>query len=210
MTIALVDYGIGNIQSVANAFARLGAECRIVASGDDLLAAEASAIIMPGVGAVGEALRLLRDRGIDAALEARVIQDKIPFLGICVGMQVMAETCKEFGVHQGFGWIPGTVGRMDEDRPDLRLPHVGWNDISATSGGVLEPFDGQHFYFVHSYAFDCAPEHVLATANYGGPFVAAVQRGHIRGVQFHPEKSSGAGEALLAACIAETREAKVA
>jgi imidazole glycerol-phosphate synthase subunit HisH len=197
MRVALVEYGIGNVGSVANALDRIGADLTVVSDGDALQAMSAHCIIMPGVGAVGEALALLRERGLEQALNALVVGGKTPFLGICVGMQVMAEVCEEFGAHRGFGWIPGRVTTLTSPSPGFRLPHVGWNEISVRPNGFLKDLDGEHFYFVHSYAIDCPAEFVAATANYGGPFTAAVQHGHVMGVQFHPEKSSQAGAVLL-------------
>lgn len=153
---------------------------------------------MPGVGAIGEALALLRERGLDAALNDLVRDGDVPFLGICVGMQVMAEVCEEFGEHAGLGWIPGRVRRLAPNDGGLCVPHVGWNTVAVDDGSsFLSEFDGSHFYFVHSNVFDCPDPYVLARADYGGPFVAAVRRDRIVGVQFHPEKSSGVGEALL-------------
>jgi len=201
--VTLVDCGIGNVQSVANALRRVGAEPAIVSDGDALRMAAASCVVMPGVGAVGEALALLRERGLDTALNDLVRDGDVPFLGICVGMQVMAEVCEEFGEHAGLGWIPGRVRRLAPRDGELRVPHVGWNTITVADGpSFLGGLDGSHFYFVHSYALDCPDEFVLATADYGGPFVAAVRRDHIAGVQFHPEKSSGAGEAMLRSFLA--------
>lgn len=196
--VALVEYGIGNVQSVANALERVGATAEIVRDGDELRKVGRGPIVMPGVGAVGEALELLRARGLDSALHDLVRDGGRPFLGICVGMQVIAETCEEFGEHVGLGWIPGRVRRLEPGSENLRIPHIGWNTI-ATRGepGCLAGLDGEHFYFVHSYVVDCPEAFVLATADYGGPFTAAVRHGAITGVQFHPEKSSTTGTALL-------------
>jgi glutamine amidotransferase len=202
MRVALVEYGIGNVGSLANALDRIGAETIVVPDGDALRAITADCVVMPGVGAIGEALALLRERGLEEVLNRRVFSDGLPFLGICVGMQVMAERCEEFGDHRGLGWIPGRVCRLAQEGEKLRLPHVGWNQI------VLRPDSGfptvladEHFYFVHSYAMECPEEYVIATADYGKPFTAAVRRKNIVGVQFHPEKSSMAGEVLLRSFI---------
>jgi glutamine amidotransferase len=208
MRVALVEYGIGNVGSVANALARVGADARIVSDGESLRTAPADCIVMPGVGAVGEALAMLRQRRLEDALRVLVIEQGCPFLGICVGMQVMAETCEEFGEYRGLGWIPGRVRRLAPHGSALRLPHVGWNEISLRDrGGFLAGLDGEHFYFVHSYAMKCPDEYVLATADYGNPFTAAVQRGHVMGVQFHPEKSSRAGAILLRGFLRHAAEA---
>jgi len=198
LRVSLVEYGIGNVRSVENALARAGAEPEIVRDGDALRASHAPCIVMPGVGAVGEALRLLRERGLEAALGEKVIGRGTPFLGICVGMQVMAESCEEFGEHRGFGWLPGRVRRIEQAGAALRVPHVGWNTIAlAGDGGFLAGLGGEHFYFVHSYWLDCPDDYVAARTEYGRPITAAVRRGGIMGVQFHPEKSSVAGAALL-------------
>jgi imidazole glycerol-phosphate synthase subunit HisH len=202
MRIALVEYGIGNVGSVANALGRVGAEPTIVSDGDALLAHAPNCVVMPGVGAVGEALNLLRQRGLQDALNTLVAERGIPFLGICVGMQVLAEVCEEFGEHRGLGWIPGRMRRLVPESSSLRLPHVGWNEISVRPGNsFLAGFEGEHFYFVHSYGMECASEYVAATAEYGAPFTAAVQHRHVMGVQFHPEKSSYAGARVLRAFL---------
>jgi imidazole glycerol-phosphate synthase subunit HisH len=202
MRVALVEYGIGNVGSVANALGRLGVVPAIASDGAALLALSPDCVIMPGVGAVGEALDLLRRRELEAALNRMVRDQGTPFLGICVGMQVMAEVCEEFGEHRGFGWIPGKVRRLVPEGSPLRLPHVGWNEIEVQAGdNFLGELDREQFYFVHSYAMNCPDEFVAATTDYGGPFTSAVQRSHTMGVQFHPEKSSKAGARLLRAFL---------
>ncbi len=203
MRVALIEYGIGNVRSVENALVRVGAEPEIVRDGDAMRASKAPCVVMPGVGAVGEALVLLRERGLEAALRQEVISRGLPFLGICVGMQVMAERCEEFGEHKGFGWIPGSVRRIEAEGQSLRVPHVGWNTIALCGeGGFLAGLEGEHFYFVHSYWLDCPADYVIARTDYGRPITAAVRRGQIMGVQFHPEKSSVAGAALLRGFLA--------
>jgi glutamine amidotransferase len=198
MRVALVEYGIGNVGSVANALDRVGVETIIARDGDALRAMAADCVVMPGVGAIGEALALLRERGLEDALNQRVFRDGLPFLGICVGMQVMAEHCEEFGDFRGLGWIPGRVCRLAQEGRKLRLPHVGWNQITLRpESGFPAVLADEHFYFVHSYAMECPEEYVIATTDYGMEFTAAVRRKNIIGVQFHPEKSSGAGEVLL-------------
>jgi len=203
MRVSVVEYGIGNIQSVVNACRRLGANTEIARDGDELRAQVPERVILPGVGAVGEALANLRGRGLEGALTDIVREGRVPFLGICVGMHMLAERCEEFGMHQGMGWIPGTVTRLAPEGSGVRLPHVGWNtlDVSDTSDPLLGPLEGNDVYFVHSYAMRCPDEFVLARCDYHGRFVAAVRRGHIRAVQFHPEKSAGLGGKLLAAFL---------
>ncbi|MGH7003864.1 MAG: imidazole glycerol phosphate synthase subunit HisH [Alphaproteobacteria bacterium] len=202
--IGLIEYGIGNVRSVQNALGRIGAEADILCDGDSLLARDPACIVMPGVGAVGEALSLLRQRGLDSALQEVVLRRGVPFLGICVGMQVLAEICEEFGEHRGLGWIPGRVRRLAQDGSGLRVPHVGWNTITLNrDGDFAAGLDDEHFYFVHSFFVDCPDEYIVATCPYGSRFAAAIRRGPIMGVQFHPEKSSAAGEALLRGFLAQ-------
>jgi imidazole glycerol-phosphate synthase subunit HisH len=201
MTKAVViDYGIGNLGSVLNGCRRAGVEPTIVRDGKELDAADCDYIVLPGVGAIGQALRNLRERELDIALEERVRKDGIPFLAICVGMQFLAEKCEEFGEHDGLGWIPGRVTRLATADTGLKLPHVGWNDIRATTEDpLLADMDDRHFYFVHSYALHCPDEFVIARCDYGQEFVCAIRRDNIVAVQFHPEKSSANGVALLKA-----------
>jgi glutamine amidotransferase len=203
MRVSVVDYGIGNIQSVVNACHRLGAATEIAGDGDELRAQSPERVILPGVGAVGEALASLRSRGLEAALNDIVRDGLVPFLGICVGMHMLAEHCEEFGVHQGMGWISGTVTRLAPEGSGVRLPHVGWNtlEVADIADPVLGSLDGQDVYFVHSYAMRCPDDFVLARTDYHGKFVAAVRRGHIRAVQFHPEKSARLGGSLLGAFL---------
>jgi imidazole glycerol-phosphate synthase subunit HisH len=199
-TAAIIEYGIGNIGSVVEACRRVGMDIAIASNGTELLEADAERIILPGVGAIDAALDLLRQRGFMDVLSRLVVAENRPFLGICVGMQVMARRCTEFGDHAGLGWITGDVTRLAEKTDDLRLPHVGWNEIEATHDDpLLAGVDGECFYFVHSCGFrsiDAAD--VIAQSDYGRPFAVAVRRGNRWGVQFHPEKSSMAGERLLA------------
>ncbi len=201
--VSVVSYGVGNIQSVLNACRRIGAEARQATTGDELAAQSPQRIILPGVGAIGAALAALRERGLEHGLAERV-DSGVPFLGICVGMQMLAETCEEFGEHRGLGWIPGHVGRLAPRGERRPVPHIGWNTVELTrpDDPVLRPIDGKDMYFVHSYAMSCPAEFALATTDYGGTFVSAVRRDHIVGVQFHPEKSSALGDALLRAFVA--------
>jgi glutamine amidotransferase len=200
--VSVISYGIGNVQSVVNALRRVGADVAIAEDGDALLAQGAPRLVLPGVGAVGEALALLRSRGLEKALRVRVLEQGIPLLGICVGMQVLLERCSEFGQHQGFGWIPGSVDRIVPEGDALRLPHVGWNEISlCRPDPLLHGTEGKHFYFLHSYAVDCPDEFVVARVEYGRRFVSALRHGNVVAVQFHPEKSSGTGESVLAAFV---------
>jgi glutamine amidotransferase len=196
--IAVVDCGMGNLHSVRLAFDRLGAEVAVVQPPEELRQAER--IVFPGVGAFGECVRRLRESGFTAALEEEVLRKGTPFLGICLGMQVLAETGEENGVHAGLGWVPGVVRRLRGDAPRLKVPHVGWNDVKWRNGSPL--FAGLRqpaaLYFVHSYHFAPAEADVTAaTCEHGEAFAAAIQRRNVFAVQFHPEKSQRNGLRLL-------------
>ena len=193
MTVALIDYGAGNLRSAAKALEAAGAPRVIVTSSPaEVLAARA--IVLPGVGAFGACAAALRSiAGMEAALNEAVVERGRPFLGICVGMQLMAEEGHEFGIHRGLGWVGGTVRRMAPE--GMRVPQIGWNEVrpAAQQPGLIEP---GYAYFVHSYAFE-TPDPVAATTDYGGPVTAAIVRDNMLGVQFHPEKSQAYGIALL-------------
>ncbi len=205
MTIAIVDYGSGNLHSAAKAFERV-AGTGIEVTADPERVARAERIVLPGVGAFGDCLRGLSALdGMVAALEEAVIGRGTPFLGICVGMQLMASEGLEHGRHEGFGWIPGRAVEITPDDPALKVPHMGWNDLALRRPHpVLDRLPPDvDMYFVHSYQLDCEREdHVLATTDYGGPITAIVGRDNMIGSQFHPEKSQRAGLALIEAFIA--------
>jgi imidazole glycerol-phosphate synthase subunit HisH len=190
--IALIDYGAGNLRSVQNALARLDATCTIAATPEDL--AQARAIIFPGVGAAAPAMAGLRERGLDQAVIA-AIRNGVPFLGICLGMQLLFEWSAEDGA-QCLGLIPGTVERL---KTQEKLPHVGWNTLEhVRPHPVLESAEGQAFYFVHSYVvIPRYPAVVAGETIHGVPFVSAIARPALVGVQFHPERSGTAGLRLL-------------
>lgn len=202
--IAIIDCGFGNVCSVANAFEHLGFRAILVNLPEGLDGA--AAIVLPGVGSYAKAMALLSGQGMDSALTDAVIRRKTPFLGICLGMQMLAQNSDEEGLHQGLGWLSGDVRRM-RVQPPLRLPHVGWNNVEVTCPSPL--FDGipegSSFYFDHSYAFNAAPEDVVASCSYCSPVVAAVQSGHIFGTQFHPEKSQEPGLRLLSNFVRHTQ-----
>ncbi|MEY4850980.1 imidazole glycerol phosphate synthase subunit HisH [Sandarakinorhabdus limnophila] len=193
-TLALVDYGAGNLRSAARALERAGA--RVVVTDDPAVIAGAARIVLPGVGAFAQCIGQLREKtGIEAALNEAVNGRGVPFLGICVGMQLLASEGHEHGVHTGLGWLPGKVERLTPSDPTLKIPHMGWNRVDAVNGADVPSGDA---YFVHSYAF--TPEDaadVQAVSDHGGRFAAIVKRGHITGVQFHPEKSQAYGLAFL-------------
>lgn len=197
--IHIIDYGLGNIQAFINMYKRLGVTAVRARSADDLL--NAKRIILPGVGAFDHAMESLNDSGMRDALERLVVHDQVPVLGICVGMQILADTSEE-GTGQGLGWVKGRVRSFAGNQASkaLPMPHMGWNDVTPMPASPL--FKGleqdARFYFLHSYYFECAdPAHAAATAQYGFEFHCAVQNGNVFGVQFHPEKSHHWGAALL-------------
>ncbi|MCM8729564.1 imidazole glycerol phosphate synthase subunit HisH [Hephaestia sp. GCM10023244] len=193
MSIALVDYGAGNLQSVANALHAAGAADLIVTADPDAIA-RADRIVLPGVGAFGACAAALRAiPGMIAALDTRVRGEGAPFLGVCVGMQLMADRGDEQGSHEGLGWIAGTVQALHPADPGAKVPHMGWNDVVPVADHpLIVPGEA---YFLHGYAF--AGDHVLAVTDHGGPVTAAIGRDNMLGVQFHPEKSQRYGIALL-------------
>lgn len=193
-TVALIDYGAGNLRSAARALEKAGAS--VVVTDDPAVIADAARIVLPGVGAFAQCIGQLRAHtGIEAALNDAVMQRSVPFLGICVGMQLLASEGHEHGVHKGLGWLPGVVQRLTPSDPALKIPHMGWNRVEAVNGAAVPSGDA---YFVHSYAFTPDdPADVQAVSDHGGRFAAIVKRGHITGVQFHPEKSQAYGLAFL-------------
>ena len=200
MTIALIDYGAGNLRSVHNALVAAGAEGVAVTADPDIVA-KADRIVLPGVGAFAACMNgLSAIDGLVEAIERRVRGEGAPFLGICVGMQLMASRGHEFGVTAGLGWIPGDVRRVEPTDPAAKIPHMGWNNLISLSGPPLVSEIGEApMYFTHSFAFYPTDESdVAAYVDHGGKFPAAVAKGNVAGVQFHPEKSQSAGLALLA------------
>jgi len=196
MTIALIDYGAGNLRSVHNALRAAGARDVVVTADADVVR-RAARIVLPGVGAFRACIAALRDvPGMIEALRAAVLADGTPFLGICVGMQLLADAGEEFGRHDGLGWIPGTVRAIEPTDPSIKVPHMGWNDVMpAGDHALIAPGEA---YFLHSYRFDAASDaDVRATSDHGGPITAAVGRANMIGVQFHPEKSQAYGLAFL-------------
>jgi glutamine amidotransferase len=197
MVIAVIDYGVGNLGSICNMLKKAGAKAEICASEQGVR--DADKLILPGVGAFDSTVRQLRASGLLEALQDRVLGEKVPLLGICVGMQMLCEGSEE-GVEPGLGWIRGRCVRFRPGDSDLRVPHMGWNyverakDSPLTTGVTPEV----RFYFVHSYHMACEDAgDALLTTDYGGTFTAAVQHGNLYGVQFHPEKSHHFGMDLL-------------
>ena len=194
--IALVDYGAGNLRSVANALKAAGAEGVCVTANPDVVRA-ADRIVLPGVGAFKACIEALRGvPGLVEAMAERVLVGGAPFLGICVGMQLLADRGIEFGVTEGLGWIGGEVRAIERTDPRVKVPHMGWNDVEPMHHTpLIVPGEA---YFLHSYHF--VPEEgasVAAMTDHGGGLVAAVGRDNVLGVQFHPEKSQDYGLALL-------------
>ncbi|HEY9011828.1 MAG TPA: imidazole glycerol phosphate synthase subunit HisH [Devosia sp.] len=206
-TVAIIDYGSGNLRSAANAFERAvresAAEVEVLVTADPELVRRADRIVLPGVGAFADCRAGLDAvTGMVEVLEERVIRAGTPFLGICVGMQLMADEGREKTVTRGLGWIPGAVVRL-EPKGDLKVPHMGWNTLKfhrehPLLAGIPDGENGLHAYFVHSYHLATAsPETLIASADYGQQVTAIVGRDNLFGTQFHPEKSQTLGLQLI-------------
>jgi glutamine amidotransferase len=202
LTTVVIDYGSGNLRSAAKALAAAGADVKVSAEAADLV--PASRIVLPGVGAFADCKAGLgRLPGMIEMLEKLVRRGGRPFLGICVGMQLMAEAGLEHGRHPGLGWIAGEVAHL-APRP-VKIPHMGWNELKLARAHPLFAgiADGAHGYFVHSYHLRLGdPDDLLASSDYAGPLTAAIARDNMAGVQFHPEKSQATGLRLLANFLA--------
>ena len=201
--IAIIDYGVGNLFSLRSSFAAIGQE--VVVTDDPAVAGAADKLILPGVGAFGDAAEKLRASGLDEFVRQQAESGK-PLLGICLGMQLLFDESMEYGVHKGLGLIPGRVVPMEGAIPaDLKIPHIGWNALHFPKQSPLFRYvrEGECVYFVHSfYAADC-DENVIASAEYGAMLTAAVQKDNVFGCQFHPEKSGKTGLAILRAFCEE-------
>lgn len=199
---ALIDYGSGNLASAAKALAHAAAgKHEIVTTADPQVVKDAERVVLPGVGAFADCMKgLTAVPGMVEALREKVLKEGAPFLGICVGMQLLATVGVEFGRHAGLGWIAGEVVKITPDDPSLKIPHMGWNELKKVqSHALLEGIPaGSHAYFVHSFQLVPAlPEDLIATTDYGGPLTAMVGNENIVGTQFHPEKSQATGLKLL-------------
>ncbi|HVX00322.1 MAG TPA: imidazole glycerol phosphate synthase subunit HisH [Candidatus Babeliaceae bacterium] len=196
--ITIIDYGCGNIRAFLNAFTRLNMLVKIARNKDDI--ADATRIILPGVGAFDYVMRSFNESGLREMVERKILDEKIPVLGICAGMQILADSSEE-GKERGLSWIPGRIRRFDSDKIPFKtkVPHMGWNEINPRSSSLFRNIGfGSRFYFVHSYYFEPASEiHSIAKSSYGIEFSAAVAKDHIYGAQFHPEKSHSNGLQLL-------------
>ncbi len=196
-SIVVIDYGVGNTHSVWSAIRALEyRRLKISRKVEDILSADV--LVLPGVGAFEACMQVLRAHHLDDVLSEAVLIKKKPILGICVGMQLMADTSDENGRHSGLGWIPGKVVKLELPAA-YSVPHVGWNELEVTRSSTLFAHIGtsQHFYFDHSYHYQCNPEFIVAKCHYSKPLTAAIAKDHIYGVQFHPEKSQVSGLRLF-------------
>jgi glutamine amidotransferase len=206
MTVAIVDYGSGNLRSAAKAFERAAREAgtneRVLVTSNPRDVADASRIVLPGVGAFADCRAgLYAVPDMVEALQREVIERGKPFLGICVGMQLMASRGVEYGIHAGLDWIEGDVVRIEPGDTHLKIPHMGWNELRALRPHALLQgiAEYDHAYFVHSFQLKASrPETVLSVVDYGGPVTAMVGRDNLAGTQFHPEKSQATGLRLIA------------
>jgi len=199
---ALIDYGSGNLASAAKALAKAAnGKSEIITTADPDVVKDAERIVLPGVGAFADCMKGLSSvPGMVEALREKVLKDGVPFLGICVGMQLLATVGVEFGRHAGLGWIAGEVVKIAPSDPDLKIPHMGWNELNIlTEHPLLKGIEpGAHAYFVHSFELKpTLPDDLIATTDYGGPLTAMVGNENIAGTQFHPEKSQATGLKLL-------------
>lgn len=194
MKTVIIDYGMGNVASVQKALSHLNIINTITSDHQEII--EADSIVLPGVGSFQRGMQHLKEQNLIDVLTEQVIHNKKPFLGICLGMQLLATKGNEPVATEGLGWINGEVKRIFE--PGKRVPHLGWNTINHLNGELIDSVNEKDFYFIHSYHFDVKDSsHIAATVNYGKDYVAAVQRDNIFATQFHPEKSQEYGLKLL-------------
>ena len=192
--IGIIDYGVGNLFSLRSSFAAIGAEAFV--SGDPAELAKADRLILPGVGAFGDAAEKLRQSGLDAFVKEQAASGK-PLMGICLGMQLLFEKGYEYGEHEGLGLLKGQVVAMSGKLPgELKIPHMGWNALKLTKPSKLLE-DGSYVYFVHSFYAENCTDSIAAVTDYGIPITAAVEKNNIFGCQFHPEKSGNVGLEIL-------------
>ncbi len=185
--LVIVDYGMGNLGSISNIVKKVGGACIVSNKIEDIQ--RATKIVLPGVGSFDKAINNIHELGLWDILHKKACIDKIPFLGICLGMQLLGEKSEE-GTKKGFGWISATFKKIQSESKDLKTPHMGWNTIKYNPHPIFENLgDNSRFYFVHSYAGECNSENVLCSSTYGTGFVSGIQKENILGLQFHPEKS---------------------
>ena len=198
MTIAIIDYGMGNVRSLMNAFEYIGEEAVVTANTAQL--EEADRLVLPGVGAFGDAMKAIDARGLRPVLDRLALEVKKPVLGVCLGMQLFAKRSLEHGAHEGLGWLDAEIRPLEVQRP-AKVPHVGWNALSFDADEWLFsglPSGESDYYFVHSFHMAChEPADVVGICDHGGPFTAAVRRDNLVATQFHPEKSQDNGLQLL-------------
>ncbi len=197
--IAIIDYGVGNLFSLCSSFERIGADA--VVTSDTNVIQSADKLVLPGVGAFGDAIAKLRETGLDDLIKEQAMAGK-PIMGICLGMQMLFEKSYEYGEHTGLGLLKGSVIPMEGHIPEqLKIPHIGWNALHFQKSSKLFQYikENDCVYFVHSYfATDCR-DSIIATAEYGAEITAAVEQGNVMGCQFHPEKSGEVGLSILRA-----------
>lgn len=195
--VVIIDYGMGNVGSVQNALEALGCGAIISSLKEDI--AKADHLILPGVGAFGDGMKNLQQANLAEILAKEVLVNKKPILGICLGMQMMATSGEEGGVHNGLGWVQGVTRKFKVDENIFKIPHVGWNDVKTVGESILlKNIQNPIFYFVHSYHLIPEDKSIIkGLTDYGEEFVSVIENGNIFGVQFHPEKSQKAGLDLL-------------
>lgn len=198
MTIAIIDYGMGNVRSLMNAFEYIGEDALVTADFDELEAADR--LVLPGVGAFGDAMKAIDAKALRPVLNRLAMEVKKPVLGVCLGMQLFAKRSLEHGAHEGLGWLDAEIRPLEVQRP-AKVPHVGWNAVEFAPDEWLFkglPSGESDYYFVHSFHMACNdPADVVGVCDHGGPFTAAVRRGNLVATQFHPEKSQDNGLQLL-------------
>lgn len=208
LNVTIVDYGVGNVFSIANSLLSLNYAVRVSSKYEELK--KADVLILPGVGAFGVAMDYLNKHKLIEPLTELVIEKERPILGICLGMQLMAESSDENGFNKGLGWIEGQVKKLEVPAP-LAVPHVGWNNIAFDKNNTIfsRLKNNIDFYFDHSYHFQCSPEYRAATCSYGIEVTAAVTKRNIFGVQFHPEKSQASGLKLFRGFLQSIHDKKL-
>ena len=193
--IGIIDYGVGNLFSLCSSCKAIGQDAFVSGNADEL--AKADRLILPGVGAFGDAANKLRETGMAEFVRQQAAAGK-PLLGICLGMQLLFEKSYEYGCHEGLGLLKGQVVPMEGKLPaELKIPHMGWNALEIRGGRLLEGLDGQYVYFVHSFFAEGCEDSLAAVTEYGIPITAAVEQGTVFGCQFHPEKSGNVGLSIL-------------